>query len=105
MVMMLTVWVVVNDVEVSSCKGRLAGLADEAMLVVTTSQTTIRGLDRFALNRLTATSADMLRRSTGSLRRRRSGREAVLGRRRCHGCRCGRRGALRTPREEARDNR
>ncbi|KAH0207689.1 hypothetical protein KCU99_g291, partial [Aureobasidium melanogenum] len=79
MVMVLTVWVVVNDVEISGCKGRLAGLADEAMLVVTTSQTTIRSLDGLALNRLTATSADMLRRSTGSFRRRRSGREAVLG--------------------------
>ena len=36
MVMVLTVWVVVNDVEISSREGRLASLADETMLVVTT---------------------------------------------------------------------
>jgi hypothetical protein len=60
MVVMLTIWVVVNDIKVCRGKGRAASPADKTVLVVTSGQTAIGRLDGFALNRLATTSADVL---------------------------------------------
>jgi hypothetical protein len=104
-IMVFTVWVVVNDIEVSGRKGWLAGLTDEAVLVVTTGETTIGSLDGLALYGLTAASADMLGWSSRAPCRCRSGREAVFSRWRRHRSRRGRHGTLRALGEEARNNR
>lgn len=60
MVVVFAVGIVLVDVEVSCCESALAGLANEAVFMVATSQTAICGFYRFAYNRLVAASTNML---------------------------------------------